>query len=311
MKLKVFSILAATAALGGLVYVLLPGTGDSTVVTANNEQSVKALPVTIAARNTLPVIDRSFSGNGQNGAEIGRAMRERFNAATNYRAFIFEALKRPREGGYMYAYGAIGACRVDHNAIKTSGAPSAPQREAADTLARRCDMTEAERSAAFAQIAHDRQAEDFNADPLMKLAFDVLHAKSAEQKHDVVAAILNSQDPSLLPGLVYAAAVDSKNGAKTTVGLHFGGHYYDVEDDAGVFFYAMQLAQCSLGEECGATSIKTLKLCINYGWCGTSYADALREGLGADRAEFFGQIQALAEQLTIEIRRKNIGAFVH
>ena len=311
LPVKVFFILVVAAAMGGLAYVLLPSAGDSTVGTTNHEQSGKAMPVTIAARNPLRVIDKPFADNGPNGVELGRAMRERFNTATNYRAFIFEALKRPREGGYMYAYGAIGACRVDSNAIKTSGTPSAPQREAADTLAKRCDMTEAERSAAFVQIAHDRQAGNLDADPLMKLTFDVLNAKSVEQKRDVIASILNSQDPSLLSSLVTAAAVDFKEGANTNVRLHFGGRYYDVDDDADVLFYAMQLAQCSLGEDCGATSIKTLKLCINYGWCGASYAEALRAGLGADRAEFFAQIKALAEQLIIEIRRKNIGAFMH
>jgi hypothetical protein len=244
-------------------------------------------------------------GTVADGAAARADMLRRFNTSSSYRALAYEALKKPEAGGYTYGLAAILLCRDRTAEAKSKAEPSDRQRDAAGALARRCDMSQAEHDALFAQFGADRQA-DFKRDPLLSLSFDVLRAKDDSERARVIAAILDTQDPLAISYLAAAARQEGK-------GLFFAGHYYPEEYANGpdnLYQYAYHLASCDFGLDCGAQAPMTLLLCIEHGWCAASYREALQAGLGAGQPQLFAQVETLAAELIVEIRRKHVGAFI-
>lgn len=235
----------------------------------------------------------------------------KFNGAASMRAFVYEALKRPEEGGYQYAFAALELCKYDGTSLRLAPTANAQQKAAYERLARRCDMSGAERDAARRQITADRRA-SYDRDPYLALAFEMIAALDAPQRRRVVAAILASGDPLALWYL--NTAVQYLENGRPMSGVYFGGRYYpNAVDDANgidVFAHAMELAVCSLGIDCGPESAEVLMMCVDKGWCGESVREAMRTGLGPERAAMFAQIEALAARLVVEIRHRNVAAFV-
>ena len=233
-------------------------------------------------------------------AELAR----KFNSAVSLRAFVYDALKKPEEGGYQYAFAALELCKFDGTTLRLPVTATAQQKDAYEALSRRCDMSAADREAARAQIAADRSA-SYNRDPYLALAFDRIAAINAPAMHSVVAAILGSGDPLALQYL--ATEVSYMQDGVPMMGVYFGGRHYPY---SGMFEHAIMLAVCSLGIDCGPSSSILLMMCVHKGWCGDSMQGAIRNGLGAQQAAQAAQIEALAARLVVEIRRKNVGAFV-
>jgi hypothetical protein len=211
----------------------------------------------------------------------------KFNSARSYRAFIYEAARDRLDGGIVYTVEAINGC-ID--AVVPGHAPEPKdqrQRDAMTTLRGRCDMSHEELSAIGRANERTRQA---HGDPLFTIAEAMRAAKTPEARRVAVGALLQTQDPAALGAL----------------GRHFMGREHAIDSAAG-FDYALRLAQCDLGLDCGPDALPTLQLCIRNNWCAASYRDALRIGLGEAP---FAQAAALAAQLVTQIRRQNGAAFV-
>lgn len=234
-------------------------------------------------------------------------LRRSFNEAPSLRAFVYEAIKKPREGGHMYAFIALATCANSAPPARPVAPRSAQQREAIEALARRCDMSPDEMAAARSQLVSERRLND-EPDPYMPLTFDLLMAADTGARLQAVAAILETGDPHVMWSLTEAgrAKADGQGGKE----VYFAGSYYPGGSGTGLYDYAVQLAQCNFGLECGPGSLPVVLICARQGWCAGSLPEAIRVGLGAERAGFFAQAQALAAQLTYEIKRKNARAFV-
>lgn len=231
----------------------------------------------------------------------------KFSAATSMRAFVYEALKKPEEGGYQYAFAALDLCKYDGTTLRLAPTASAQQKAAHEVLSRRCDMSAADRDAARLQIAADRRA-SFDRDPYLSLAFDRIAAIDDPERRRVVAAILHSGDALALQYLNTETSYQ-KDGLPYS-GVYFAGAYYPGDNDSGMFGHALMIAMCSLGLDCGPQSSVVLMLCVHRGWCADSVGEAIRIGVGPGQAQLYAQIEALAARLVVEIRRRNVMAFV-
>lgn len=234
-------------------------------------------------------------------------MTRKFHAAQSLRAFVYEAMRKPEAGGHMYAFIALGTCSHSVPPSRPVGPRTAQQREAIEALARRCDMSKEEMEAARTQLVGSRQL-NYEPDPYMPLTFDLLMAVEAPERLRAVAAILETQDPHVLWSLAEAGSAnpDVEKGKE----IYFLGRHYAGGTGSGVYDYALQLAQCNFGVDCGPGSMAVQLLCIRHGWCAESLQEALRLGLGAEKAAVYAQAVALAGQLSVEIKRKNARAFV-
>lgn len=231
----------------------------------------------------------------------------KFNTAPSLRAFVYEALKKPEEGGYQYAFAALGFCKYDGTTLPVAPTATTRQHEATEALARRCDMSAAERDAARMQITADRKA-SFDRDPYLALAFDRLTALDGASQHKVISQVLDTQDPLTMQSLDHE--VSYIQDGRELRGVYFAGRYYPGGDGNSMFDYALLLAQCSVGLDCGPGSLPLLMMCIQKDWCGESVNEALRNGLGPQQTSLYAQVETLAARLAYEIKRKNAAAFV-
>lgn len=296
MKPNLLFIVAAAAVIA--IYVLMKGQDYS------QSAAGAANPPVPAARPALP------SWMGIKPEELrdkpvlpppssGEILR-RFNTAPSVRGFVYEALKKPEQGGYLYAIHALAFCTHQN---KPSEARRAGEREALAALAQRCDMSRDEVRALTRQAAADRHA-NYERDPYLRLVADSLDIQDPAQRRDAVKAMLDTQDPLTMEGLPLFARHGPPGLEKR--GTYFGGRYYDSGADHVLFDYAFKLAQCELGIDCGPGALVTVSACVTHGWCAASYKEALRLGTGAD----FPQLEALAAQIAQAIRQRNVGAFV-
>lgn len=260
-------------------------------------------PVPVPAPASTPAQAFAAPVRMASSAELTR----KFHAAQSLRAFVYEAMRKPESGGHMYAFIALGTCSHSVPPSRPVGPRTAQQREAIEALARRCDMSKEEMEAARTQLVGSRQL-NYEPDPYMPLTFDLLMAVEAPERLRAVAAILETQDPHVLWSLAEAGSAnpDVEKGKE----IYFLGRHYAGGTGSGVYDYALQLAQCHFGVDCGPGSMAVQLLCIRHAWCGDSLPEALRLGLGTEKAEVYAQAVALAGQLTVEIRRKNARAFV-
>ncbi len=229
------------------------------------------------------------------------AMLRQFNTATSLRAFVFEALKKPEQGGYLYAIQALAFCGRQGKLADEANADTA-RREASAALAVRCDISKDEMRAVSRQAEADRYA-NYERDPFLRLVVESMETQDPAQRQATVKAILDSGDPLAFEAVPLFARHGKPGEEKR--GVYFGGRYYDGADNT-LFNHAFKLAQCELGIDCGPASLVTLAACIDQGWCAASYREALRVGLGAR----FAEAEVLAVQIAAAIRARNVGAFV-
>jgi hypothetical protein len=70
-------------------------------------------------------------------------MASQFNRARSLRAFFYQAIRSPEQGGLMYGIAALGACRKYTTGAAPKPTGYSPERETAiRSLTVRCEMTE-------------------------------------------------------------------------------------------------------------------------------------------------------------------------
>lgn len=230
-------------------------------------------------------------------------MTRKLNSLASLRVFVYEAMSKPEGGGHAYAFFVLDFCTgVDSDGALAILKP--PRRAAAAALAQRCDMSKEERRAARAQLLAGRRL-NHEPDPYMPLGFELMMAGGEAAHLQAVANILDTQDPLTLWSLAYegSASAGSTNDGD---GIYFAGRYYAGEEGAALYNTALQLVLCSFGMDCGPGSLPALIGCVRDGWCTGGLSEAVKQ----DSGPAFAQIEALAAQLTLEIKRKNARAFV-
>ncbi len=228
---------------------------------------------------------------------------KKFNAATSYRSFVYEADRNQSEGAFHYAVQVISICTNAQVSFKDTDLTTPRQRDAMARLRARCDMSREELVNEFGVMASkmDRLGLASQRLTMADTAFDQASTASAER--EAVVAVLATQDPTVMLRL---SAPPMANSADTR---HFMGSEHDYGEGTNLH-YAFRLAQCSLGLDCGPQSPATLLLCVSENWCAASYRDALRVGLGAGRPSRFDAVELLAAQLVQQMRQQNAGAFL-
>lgn len=215
-----------------------------------------------------------------------RSLEEQFRKAQSLRAFHYSALKRPADGGYYYAFGALALCKSLAK-IVTKNDTEQP-RELVE-LKYRCDFTEQDFEAAERQLEAIRSFK-FSDDPLYKLTFDYLAVKDRVQRSTIVEEAITHGHPEVISSLVYPALEETifrQSGPNKKIPPHFA--------------FVSTLLSCELGADCGPNSTRALELCAHTGWCNGSVRESLNQGLGAN----FNQLDALVKQTVIDIRNRN------
>lgn len=252
-----------------------------------------AAPTTHGGERTffLPVTEPPAPATPQARTVHWREMQAKLEHAPSLRAFYYEALRHPEEGGYYYATAAIGACK---EWTSTDAPVSARQQQARDALRARCDFSEQERKDAWSHFGAMRNVK-FEDDPLLDKVFAILKAPDADAKANVLRRALAEGNPYLSASLVQPALA-----ARIAEGASAKPEAVDLSEAA------QTLVACRLGAECGSESMAAQMLCVQHGWCGDNVTDALREGLGAD----FARVDGLAGQAVIDIRKGNLARLV-
>ncbi len=122
-------------------------------------------------------------------------LREMANKAQSYRAFFYEAVKHPNEGGYLYGLAILNQCK----AMKVPARMDVrdPRRlDAIERLARRCDMSPNEIADAKREFVAKRGA-SLDDDPFLRQSFALLKAGSSTEKRAAAAAILDIGEKTL------------------------------------------------------------------------------------------------------------------
>lgn len=229
---------------------------------------------------------------------------QRFASTQSYRAMYYEAIKRPKDGGLMYAFAALNTCKKQ-NTNDADIANNSVRLQAATYLNSRCDFSESEMQDARRELAAIRELK-FDHDPLLKLTFGLMKPTSSEAYENTVRAILETADPLAIYSLISPKLGPNDSGES----IYFAGHDYTGKDAIATVEYAYDLTRCKLGLDCGPTSTRVLQLCAERGWCGDSLSSALQLGLSNNSAISFAAVQQLSANMLTEITRKNAAAFI-
>lgn len=224
------------------------------------------------------------NGEAPRAGEQWREMARKFDNATSLRAFFYEAIQHPEQGGYFYAMAALGRCR-DSKAVNPTDVAT-PQQRAAYALGTRCDFSEQEARDAFQQMGAIRGTR-LDDDPLLRQVFAFTRAKTGDEKIRVVASTMDLHHPQAIRSVI-TPAVEKAFGTGPGADAH-------AAELAG---YSLDLVECRLGASCGETSDRTLELCARQGWCADSVPNALRLGLGADFARVSSESSAVFKHLS-------------
>jgi hypothetical protein len=211
-----------------------------------------------------------------------RELQDKLARATSLRAFYYEAIKRPQDGGYYYGRRALEMCE---RAEKVDADGSAAHRQAIEQLRQRCDFSEQERKDAEREFAAIRHA-DLSDDGVYRRMFGFLMAKTQEERVAAMQASIDLGNPIVMASLA-SPSIDvaiRESGAKAAPEFPNA---------------AVLLTACRLGADCGPGSMMLLELCANMGWCGASVPDAMRDGLGAD----YALLDRLSQQAATDIRK--------
>jgi hypothetical protein len=205
------------------------------------------------------------------------------------RAFVYDMLRQPKEGGFFQAFSIINQCKANLK-MDAAGLPPS-QRLAIDAMRARCDFSEQELDDARSQLEAIRNL-NLAADTVVGPIVSFMQAKDDAGRTAVLAAAIDVGNPKVLGPLV-SGAIESALPA---------GFVPDGQMASDYARYATMLVECQLGAACsGDHSLAVMDLCANHGWCADNVRDALRIGLG-DR---FAPLDQLATRMTIDIRKRN------
>lgn len=288
------------------IYIFSESTSDeestrlSSVPESSRASASPASTQTIAKKNASAISDNVDRVS----TKLDLELRQRFASTQSYRAMYYEAIKRPKDGGLMYAFAALNACKKQ-NTNAADIASNSVRLQAATYLNSRCDFSESEMQDARRELAAIREFE-FGHDPLLKLTFGLIKPTSSEAYENTVRAILETGDPLAIYSLISPKLGANDNGES----IYFAGHDYTGKDAIATVEYAYDLTRCKLGLDCGPTSTRVLQLCAERGWCGDSLSSALQLGLSNNSAITFSTVQQLSANMLTEITRKNAAAFI-
>lgn len=221
-----------------------------------------------------------------------KEMARKFDTAPSLRAFFYEAIKNPKQGGYFYAMAALGGCRGVEN-VSAANATSQKTR-AANEINTRCDFSEQETHEAFQQLAAVRGV-NVNDDPLLRQLFDFTKAKTDAERMSAMASIIDMNNPQVI-----------RSAIAPTIEKSFSSSSESGADSSDLAAYSLDLVECNLGANCGGHSDRALELCAKKGWCADSVQGALRIGLG----ENFDKVSAESSKALNNISTRNFAALV-
>lgn len=217
-----------------------------------------------------------------------------YNSGLPLRSLVYQAMKRPDEGGYAYAWIMLAQCELPPEKLAARLPPA--QLEALARLRTRCDMTIQEKRQ-FESLFTDRRGHARH-DPLWKAMTGQWEASTSAEHGESKRQLLAMQDPIVLDILLAA------NPAESGLAINFAGQQYDSNGFQQID-HAILLAYCKLGVHCSSDATLAMRLCMDKGWCGGSVEEALRTGSGND----FPAIEALAGRISQEFKRRNLAAF--
>jgi hypothetical protein len=121
-------------------------------------------------------------------------------------------------------------------------------------------------------------------DPLLKVTFDLLAAKSPAEKSAVISHGLGTEDPLLIRTLIMPQPSPGDD-----YSVELMGKKYEGEHGKQLIVHAFDLLDCDLGMDRGRSSTRALQLCTEDGWCGESVTASLKDGFGHDGGLQFEQ----------------------
>ena len=214
-----------------------------------------------------------------------RALEDKFARARSLRAFYYEAVQRPQDGGFYYANKALGLCKI---ALKTPTHDTPEARQAQAALRERCDLTEQDIEDAWRHFEAIRGA-GLTDDLLYRQLFGFLMAQSDGARVAALQAAVDLGNPEIAGSLLASAMAKDAPAAPPAQSE-----------------YAMLLVQCRLGADCGGDSVVAQMLCARDGWCGGSVQDALHSGLGAE----FARLDGPAQRAVAALRRGELASLL-
>lgn len=288
------------------------------------------------ARATMPdaanaphaAVAASAAGTPTAPAGPSRELQAAFLKASDWRAFVMDAMKRPGEGGYFYAAHAMNYCGRDL-AYARGAAQKAVAGEIADTgtmdprVAQQRERMLAS-CAAFAegevaQLSRDlkARAESERSDPLYAAdrgSIPVIQRASRDDVRAMAARLLELDDPLLLSGrhLLYGIATADAE-ARSKSGLIFDGQLITVaqEPEYTKAAYALQLGACKPNAPCAADD--EIRFACTLGrYCPADREADVRHRLsliGVDDAGF-AQVLAMAARVRRAVEERNVAFFV-
>lgn len=293
MKIGSLALKGTFAAMLALTALRWMAPSPAPAAQARLDMPVLAPPGAHAGERTIfmPVTEPPAPAAPQAPGIHWREMQAKLEHAPSLRAFYYEALRHPEQGGYYYATAAIGACK---DWAPADGPPNARQQQVREALRARCDFSAQEREDAWGHFAAMRNLK-FEDDPLLEKVFAILKAPDADAKANILRSALAEGNPYLTASLVQPALA-----ARIAEGASAHPEAFNLPEAA------QTLVACRLGAECGPESMAAQMLCVQHGWCADNVTDALREGLGAD----FARIDGLAGQAVIDIRKGKLARLV-
>lgn len=296
---------AVVVALTGFSVYWLTGSSETGKFDNTTKKHEQAIVAPNAARHLLlendSRISASTSPRQDNRSLRWRDMRDKFLKAQSLRAFYYEAIQKPQDGGYFYAMQALGLCRQvrELTAAPNSGKQqisAGKQQEALARFRNRCDFTAQESEDALRQFAAGRNLNLFS-DPLVSQAFALMGAKNDAARLDLLRSTIDDGNPELINTLLSPKVDLEVTKAFPGVDKSVGSEYMR---------FTSGLVECHLGGRCEENSARSLMLCAQNGWCDADYATELSRGLG----DKFAEIDRLAMRLVTDIKRKNTAALV-
>lgn len=230
------------------------------------------------------------------------------NASQNLRQYAQQARQHPELGGIFYADVAERRCMNTKDAIAqrhTEAASPSYEGEAALRQLEALCGTYLETEVSPTRRLESRSVDAAKRDPLLAMQKQLLDASTSEQRKEAVAAILHARNPYILA---------SGGVGMTDKGLYFAGEYYgsDHTKHQMVYFSALRLAGCDLGDRCDGGDFSVMHACAFTSHCVRDrfelVAIELKElGLGSAAGD---EAKELARRMVAAVNAGNVSAFV-
>ena len=230
--------------------------GPSAGAAARSPDNPAVLDASLAARENAPIPTSP--------GPVSLKLRGELAAATDYRSFAYQALRRPKEGGYFYARFAAGVCRGNaqrmrmaqesvRNVVSANGTISAQHLAKLQNIGSKCmGFTGDAEIESFVKDIKQREAD--RLDPLVN-AENRTRQSANEKPFDIVslrnaiAAVVTSQDPLLFVASHPELLLARDPAAAATSGIRFDGKIYRSADSEKINM-AIQLSGCEAAQPC-------------------------------------------------------------